>query len=103
MCIRDSSWIDGMWDLRVFILTSLIISIFTGILNSKIDRNRTLKKQYETYQILKCNSENFICTLCSIAGILVDDAIFMSEAVSYTHLDVYKRQPLKMLLMRESF
>ena len=76
---KYDSWIDGIWDLRVFMLTSLIISIFTGILNSEIDRNRTLKKQYETYQILKCNSENFICTLCSIAGILVDDAIFMSE------------------------
>lgn len=77
---KYESWIDGLWDLRVFMLTSIIISVFTRILNEELKRQKELKKQYEVYESFKYDSEKFIELLCDIIGMNVEENVFQTES-----------------------
>ena len=68
---KYESWIDGFWDLRNFMLTSLMIATVIGIIDSESKRHKVLLKQYETYERFKYNSEQFVCSLCEVANFQV--------------------------------
>lgn len=76
---KYDSWIDGFWDLRNFMLTSIIISVVVGILSAETKRHKELVKQYRVYESFKYASENFINSLCRIADVEIERDIFMSE------------------------
>lgn len=60
------TWIDGVWDLKLFYLTSIFIVSLTSIINSEKARHETLVSQYNTYSSLIFESENFIHNFCKI-------------------------------------
>lgn len=49
---KYKSWIDGIWDLRTFLLTSVLIAIVLKIYSSESERHKSLTKQYEIYRII---------------------------------------------------
>lgn len=94
---KYESWIDGFWDLRNFMLTSLMIATVIGIIDSESKRHKVLLKQYETYERFKCNSEQFVCSLCEVANFQSDMNIFLSEKnfdMFYQKLIEYMEQDL---------
>lgn len=76
---KYTSWVDGFWDLRNFMLTSIIISVFTGVLNMEITRHKKLVEQYWAYQDFKFSSKEFVKSLCGIANVNVEMDMFLSE------------------------
>ena len=94
---KYESWIDGFWDLRNFMLTSLMIATVIGIIDSESKRHKVLLKQYETYERFKYNSEQFVCSLCEVANFQSDMNIFLSEKnfdMFYQKLIEYMEQDL---------
>lgn len=94
---KYESWIDGFWDLRNFMLTSLMIATVIGIIDSESKRHKVLLKQYETYERLKYKSEQFVCSLCEVANFQSDMNIFLSEKnfdMFYQKLIEYMEQDL---------
>lgn len=78
---KYESWIDGFWDLRNFMLTSLMIATVIGIIDSESKRHKVLLKQYETYERFKYNSEQFVCSLCEVANFQSDMNIFCQKKI----------------------
>lgn len=94
---KYESWIDGFWDLRNFMLTSLMIATVIGIIDSESKRHKVLLKQYETYERFKSKSEQFVCSLCEVANFQSDMNIFLSEKnfdMFYQKLIEYMEQDL---------
>lgn len=58
---KYKSWIDGIWDLRTFLLTSVLIAIVLKIYSSESERHKSLTKQYEVYESFKYASQRFVC------------------------------------------
>ena len=59
---KYKSWIDGIWDLRTFLLTSVLIAIVLKIYSSESERHKSLTKQYEVYESFKYASQRFGCS-----------------------------------------
>lgn len=76
---KYQSWIDGFWDLRNFMLTSIMIAILMGILSLESKRHKDLITQYMVYKSFEDASERFIGAMCSVVGIKVHQDIFLSE------------------------
>lgn len=76
---KYNSWIDGFWDLRNFMLTSIVISIVVGILNIETKRHKELRKQYSVYESFKYDSTNFIVSLCKVADVFFAWDVFQTE------------------------
>lgn len=76
---KYDSWMDGFWDLRLFMLTSILISMVVGIFSSETKRHKELLEQYSTYESFKFASEKFIFSLGCIADFMIEIDLFLSE------------------------
>lgn len=76
---KYQSWVDGFWDLRNFMLTSIMIAIIVGISSSENKRHKELLRQYEVYENFKYASEQFVSGLCGVANIQTNQNIFLSK------------------------
>lgn len=85
-------WIDGIWDLRNFFFTAILISVVSGILQEEHKRNKELKKQFESYKLFMFESNQFINQLCLLLGVEPNNARFQNEDQLYAFLSrVYNR------------
>lgn len=76
---KYKSWIDGIWDLRTFLLTSVLIVIVLKIYSSESERHKSLTKQYEVYESFKYASQRFVCSLCRIVEIEINHDFFGTD------------------------
>ena len=76
---KYDSWMDGFWDLRLFMLTSILISTVVGIFSGETKRHKELIEQYSTYESFKFASEKFIISLGCIADFKIEIDLFLSE------------------------
>ena len=76
---KYGSWMDGFWDLRLFMLTSILISTVVGIFSGETKRHKELIEQYSTYESFKFASEKFIFSLGCIADFMIEIDLFLSE------------------------
>ena len=72
-------WTDGIWDLRNFVLTSIIISIVVSVSSIEIKRSKELRKQYIAYESFKYESTSFVVALCKIENVIFNLDIFQNE------------------------
>ena len=94
---KYNSWIDGFWDLRLFMLTSILISMVVGVFSSEMKRHKELLDQYSTYESFKFASQNFILSLGCIADFKVEIDLFLSEEKFddfYSQLKEKMKEPL---------
>lgn len=77
---KYTSWIDGIWDLRSFFFTAILISIVGGILQEENKRHKGLVKQFDTYKSFMLESEKFCGRLCYLLGVKHNQEIFMNES-----------------------
>ena len=94
---KYDSWMDGFWDLRLFMLTSILISMVVGIFSSETKRHKELLEQYSTYESFKFASEKFIFSLGCIADFKIEIDLFLSEEKFddfYTQLKEKMKEPL---------
>ncbi len=90
-------WMDGFWDLRLFMLTSILISTVVGIFSGETKRHKELIEQYSTYESFKFASEKFIISLGCIADFKIEIDLFLSEEKFddfYTQLKEKMKEPL---------
>lgn len=76
---KYTSWIDGVWDLRNFFFTSVLISFVGGILKEEYKRHKVLVKQFDVYQAFMFESEQFIDKLCLLMNVDYNETIFLNE------------------------
>ncbi len=94
---KYGSWMDGFWDLRLFMLTSILISTVVGIFSGETKRHKELLEQYSTYESFKFASEKFIISLGCIADFKIEIDLFLSEEKFddfYTQLKEKMKEPL---------
>lgn len=101
---KYTSWTDGVWDLRVFFLTSIIISVVGGILHEENIRHKELIKQFNIYKNFMFESESFISSICSLLNIECNENVFMNEQQhknflfhTYSKIGDSEGQPIKNL------
>ena len=86
------SWVDGLWDLRSFFFTAILISVVNGILQEEHKRNKGLRKQFEAYKLFMLESEQFIDRLCLLLGVEYRNDRFLKEDMHQEFLNcVYDR------------
>ena len=76
---KYETWVDGIWDLRSFFFTAILISVVSGILQEETKRHKELKKQFQAYKLFVFESEQFIDRLCLLLGIEYDGSRFLYE------------------------
>ncbi len=76
---KYQSWIDGVWDLRMFFFTSILISFVGGILHEEHNRHNNLVKQFAAYKSFMFESECFLHRLCWLTESEYDKDIFLNE------------------------
>lgn len=76
---KYKSWVDGIWDLRNFFFTAILISVVSGILQEEHKRNKELRKQFEAYKLFMHESEQFIDRLCLLLGVEYHNDRFLKE------------------------
>lgn len=76
---KYKSWIDGIWDLRSFFFTAILISVVSGILQEETKRHKELKKQFQAYKLFMFESEQFIDRLCLLLGVELTYDAFMKK------------------------
>lgn len=76
---KYTSWIDGIWDLRNFFFTAILISVVSSILQEERKRNKELKKQFQAYKQFMFESEQFLDRLCLLLGFDYNENQFMNE------------------------
>ena len=74
-----NSWIDGIWDLREFFLTSFVISFIGGFFLSEIRRHQGLVGQHHFYSAFKHESEQLFNYLGYLLGLEHNDNKFLSD------------------------
>jgi len=79
---KYSSWIDGIWDLRLFFLTTILITIVGGIINKENSRHLKLIKQRSAYENFKYESDRYITSLVLICDLNISHDIFNKESRS---------------------
>lgn len=76
---KYETWVDGIWDLRSFFFTAILISVVSGILQDERKRSKELRKQFEAYKLFMFESEQFIDRLCLLLGLEFNNARFQKE------------------------
>lgn len=77
---KYDTWLDGIWDLRSFFFTAILISVVSGILQEETKRHKELKKQFQAYKLFMFESEQFIDRLCLLLGVESAYDTFMKES-----------------------
>ena len=67
-------------------------------IRDSIDRDLIVSAQREALQTLRCIISNLEYRFYKAYGMEIEDKRTVYGAVSYTHLDVYKRQPRSLFL-----
>ncbi len=63
-----TSWRRGLWDLRTFLMSSIVIVIFNNVIKSEADRHKKLIVQHSKYTNFIYEETKFINSLLSIFG-----------------------------------
>lgn len=86
---KYNTWYDGLWDLRTFILTSVLIVFVNNNISEEKGRNEALQKQYFTYHSFMFDTEKYIEDLLDAAGCSYQvSSIFLTE----NKLELFKRE-----------
>lgn len=75
---------DAIWDLRIFLSSSIFIVVFSNIIKSETQRHESLIKQYYLYQEFMWNTENNINRLLGMLSKRYTGQILMTEEGWYT-------------------
>ena len=87
MCIRDSRWAWFIGDNRQSLKLTTKPEPYT------LDRTDVYKRQNGNTNVVEVTAGTvYIKEVSAPAGYKVDKTVYSLKAVSYTHLDVYKRQ-----------
>lgn len=76
---KYQKWYDGLWDLRMFFLTSIFIVIMTNVINSEKKRKILLVKQLDLYKELSFQSHMYLHNLYSQLGFIYNNDIFLTN------------------------
>lgn len=76
---KYDSWVDGIWDLRNFFFTAILISVVSGVFLEERKRNKELRKQFEAYKLFMLESEQFVDRLCLLLGVEHQNNYFLKE------------------------
>lgn len=76
---KYKTWVDGIWDLRSFFFTAILISVVSGILQEEIKRHKNLTKQFQAYKQFMLESEQFVDSLCILLEIGYRGSLFLDE------------------------
>lgn len=77
---KYNTWCDGVWDLRTFILTSILIVFVNDNFSEERSRNQVLQKQYITYQFFMFDTEAYIKDLLDVFGYVCgNSSIFLTN------------------------
>lgn len=87
---KYDSWVNGFWDMRFFLLTSIFITLFSTIYASESKRHEILIRQNNMYNDFLYECDLFIASLCEIVGFEYSDSIFITEKHSLIFLDILK-------------
>lgn len=74
------SWKCGIWDLRTFFLTSVLITLVLKVYTLECERHKSLLNQYSVYNTFKFESEVFIQSLCKIVNFEWNFDMFFTDA-----------------------
>ena len=76
---KYDSVIDGIWDFRNTIFTTIVISFFVNTITSEKRRKNNLKQQYEIYRSIEYYTENTIRKLLKMIGYTWECSIFIDN------------------------
>lgn len=86
---KYKTWYDGLWDLRTFILTSILIVFVNTNISEEKARNEALQKQYFTYHSFMFDTEKYIEDLLDAVGCSCHvSSIFLTE----NKLELFQRE-----------
>ena len=96
MCIRDSIWVMDEQEMIEMAFDDLIKSLRKGTTEESVKMiRRAFEFAREAHQgVRRKSGEPYILHPLAVAKIAVKEIGLGTKSVSYTHLDVYKRQIL---------
>ncbi len=80
---KYETWYDGLWDLRTFFLTSILIVFVNTNVAEERRRNEGLHKLFSTYSSFMFDSEYYIRDLLETVGLSYRDKIFLTQDSLY--------------------
>ena len=84
---KYTNWYDGIWDLRMFFLTSIVVVYVTTVINNEKKRKNILINQFNIYLELKFIAEGYLGVLCKNIGFTYDEDILLTSIHCDTFLE----------------